>query len=75
MPGAIAGTDRFYSKAVIAKSVPSRRRPALTGSGRRGNQHEVAKRFATVRIQVGAPQSGAQQMAAKYSVLRIDCAE
>ncbi|CAH0204614.1 hypothetical protein SRABI89_01833 [Pseudomonas koreensis] len=27
MPGAIAGTDRFYSKVVIAKSVPSRRRP------------------------------------------------
>lgn len=75
MPGAIAGTDRFYSKVVIAKSVPSRRRPALTGSGGRGNQQEVGRRIATVRIQVSAPQSGAQPMAAKYSVLHIDCAE
>ena len=75
MPGAIADTDRFYSKAVIAKSVPSRRRPALTGSGGRGNQQEVCRRIATVRIQVGAPQSGAQPIAEKYSVLRADCAD
>ena len=70
MPGAIAGTDRFYSRGVIARSVPSRREAAVRGFGVSGARRAMGRRTETVRTPRAEPRVGAQPMGARVFILR-----